>query len=383
MKTKIENCNTLDELFELWKTAQAEESDENYNSYKYGNVNKTSFLPEGIIDEEAYSKTDKKILFIAKEANWGGSDKNYNVNEKNDPFWLKSVVMDGLNKTNFSKGIAMLCNAYNSGNFNEPDYNHSCLNNIAFMNLNKRGGYNYSSFKTLYFYTKEYADFIAKEIQIINPDVIICCGSAVEWLMKEFIKIDNTEVDVLGVFHPSYFGVEKVLHLKKLECAIKHEPFEKTYTPDKPVYVKCNRGIIFDTNMTYDEGAVEEMLFPGDPCVAAFGAATRNIELLNIGDTVFYYHRGAGIIAAAEVVGEVMGDKDNGYLKRTVKMLVEPVRTERGYKGLKANADFRNKVKNETLNKRFFLSSTMKVPYLYGDEIQRAVDILNETLKGE
>ena len=209
MKTKIENCNTLDELFELWKMAQAEETDESYNAYKYGKVDKTSFLPDGIIDEESFSKVDKKVLFIAKEANWGGNNKDTEVNEKDDPFWLQSVVNDVWDKTNFSNGIAMLYNAFITGNYDKINYEHSLLRNIAFMNLNKRGGYNYSSYDTLYGYTKKYSEFIAREIEIINPDTIICCSDTVTHLFNTFIELDSIKPKIISVFHPSYFGVEK------------------------------------------------------------------------------------------------------------------------------------------------------------------------------
>lgn len=380
MKDKINNCTTLEELFELWKEAQVEESDESYNSYRYGKVDKTSFLPDGIIDEAAFSKVDKKVLFIAKEANWGGNNIDNEVNEKEDPFWLQGVVKKGWKKTNFSKGIAMLYNAYISNNFAETDEKHEPLINIAFMNLNKRGGYNYASFGTLYGYTSKYSEFIAKQIEIINPDIIICCSDTVAYLINTFIKAHITVPEIISVFHPSYFGVEKKAHLKRLECALNGEHFYKTQKSEKENKVAYKRGIIFDT---YDEQLAEEMFYAGYPRIEAFGEAAKYINRLNIGDVVYYYHKGVGIIAAGEVVGELKGDDDSYYRHREVKLLVEPVKKDGAFIGVKVDSNFRNKVKNENGDKGFFLRKTTKAPYLYGDEIQKTVDIIREELKGE
>lgn len=45
------------------------------------------------------------------------------------------------------------------------------------MNINKRGGSSSTDFKELNKYAEKYKEFIKREIEIINPDYIICCGS--------------------------------------------------------------------------------------------------------------------------------------------------------------------------------------------------------------
>lgn len=377
--TSIEYEYKIKELFNRWKNAQISESDEHYAKYRFGNVGKASFLPDGIIDYDTYAKADKKVLFIAKEANWGGNDTGTTIDEKDDIFWLQTVVTGNTKPTNFSKGIAMLNNAFISNNFDVIDENHKSLQSIAFINLNKRGGYSSCSYDTLSGYTTTYADYISEEIDLINPDVIICCGDSVLYLINTVIKLKGNQ-KIIGVFHPSYFYLAKEMHLKRLDCSLNEKPFEKTSGKLKSPTTTFKRGIIFDTNMTFDDEAVEEMLSPYNPHVAAFGKAAENIDSLNIGDTIFYYHKGAGIIAAGIIIGDVSEIEGTTYRKRAVELLVHPVRTTDGYVGLKVNNEFRNKVKNENGNKEFYLGRTVKVPYLYDTEIDVALSLLKDTL---
>ena len=62
-------------------------------------------------------------------------------------------------------------NEYTYSDFNE------IKKQIAFMNINKRGGSSSTDFKELNKYAEKYKEFIKREIEIINPDYIICCGS--------------------------------------------------------------------------------------------------------------------------------------------------------------------------------------------------------------
>ena len=384
--TAEEYIRESDKLFKKWKTAQSEESEESYNEYKFKNVSKTSFLPDGIVNPEMYFKTTKKVLFIAKEANWGGSDTENRVEGTDGDFWLQSVVSNtgkyGGKETNFSKGLAMLYNAYISNSFDTPDYFHEGLNNVAFINLNKRGGYSFCSYPTLEGYVKKYGEYIAKQIDLINPDIIICCGTALVNIVKQYVK-PNCTAKIIGVYHPSYYGICKTAHLKMFECALTGKPIEKEIEPDKTIHTKVKRGIIFDTNQSYNDAAVEEMLGTSQPCVSAFGKASENIDKLNIGDVIFYYHKGVGIIAAGEVTGSIIYNEIAEEKRRNVKLIIPPVRGGKGYIGVKVDATFRNQVKNESGNKQFWLNRTMKVPYLYDNEnqeIDKAIEIVKQKI---
>lgn len=385
--TAEEYMQDTDELFKKWKTVQNEEPDESYNEYKFKNVSKTSFLPDGIINPEMYFKATRKVLFVAKEANWGGSNTQNRVDGTGADFWLQSVVTKSGKyagkETLFSKGLAMLYNAYISDSFDSPDYSHEGLNNVAFINLNKRGGYSYCSYPTLVGYVNEYGKFIAEQIDLINPDIIICCGTALVEIVKKYAMPSRCTAKIIGVYHPSYYRISKTAHLKMFECALNNKPIDKIIEPDKTPHTKIKRGIIFDTNQSYNDAAVEEMLGTSQPCVAAFGKAAKYIDKLNIGDTIFYYHKGVGIIAVGEVTGSVIYNEIAQEKRRNVKLIIPPVRDENGYVGVKVDSNFRNQVKNENNNKKFRLNRTMKVPYLYDNEnkeIDKAIEIIKKAL---
>ena len=371
------------ELFEKWKKEQTIETDEDYNSYKFEKISKTSFLPDGIIDSEKYFSASKKVLFIAKEANWGGNNTENEVNGTNSDFWLQSVVNNtgayAGKETNFSKGLAMLYNAYITNSFDSPDYSHNGLKNVAFINLNKRGGYSFCSYPTLVGYAQKYGKYIAEQIDLINPDIIICCGIALVDIVKKYAK-PNCSAKIIGVYHPSYYGISKSAHLKMLECALNDKPIEKTIESSKASRTKLKRGIIFDTNQSYNDAAVEEMLGTSQPCVTAFGKAKEDIERLNIGDIIFYYHKGTGIIAVGEVTGPVIFNEFAEEKRRNVKLIIYPIRNENGYLGVKVDSSFKERVKNKILSKNFWLKSTMKKPYLFNNEIDKALQIVKQEL---
>lgn len=49
---------------------------------------------------------------------------------------------------------------------------------VAFMNINKRGGFTECE-TDLDDYVEKYKDLIDREIKIISPDIIVCCGMGV------------------------------------------------------------------------------------------------------------------------------------------------------------------------------------------------------------
>ncbi len=120
--------------------------------------------------------------------------------------------------TGFSSGLALLANAILNENFETPEKDISALRYVAFMNINKRGGFTECKTK-LSDYAENYKDLIDREIKIISPDIIVCCGSDVRTCLS---NIDSCKsVPVLEVYHPSYWLVKDTDKLKKLEDEFK------------------------------------------------------------------------------------------------------------------------------------------------------------------
>ena len=209
----------LEKLFEEW---QERHESENCSSE---NISKSNFIPDGIIDEASYMQSPKKILFIAKEAaclkEENTIEKNFET-AQNDGFWCRRVVLGEEGGTRFSSGLALLANAILNENFETPEKDISALRYVAFMNINKRGGFTECE-TDLDAYVEKYEDLIDREIKIISPDIIVCCGMGVRDCLS---GVDSCKsLPVLEVYHPSARYKTDTDRLKKLEDEIKNAQF--------------------------------------------------------------------------------------------------------------------------------------------------------------
>lgn len=208
------NSRLDSELFPVWESQYS--ADE-------------AFARDGVIDETLFESATKKVLFIGKEPNNPTQDL-WDYRE-----WWKAEL-----KYSFSTRIAEW--AYGILN-NFPDYDtiwkdgfynaHQALMSIAFMNLKKSGGTGNSSLEEMCTYAERDRDLIIKEINLINPDIIIL-GLSWEKLINSVFNRDemgwtNTGhgvwkgnyngADVIVFYHPSarnappaaYYLLEKVI----------------------------------------------------------------------------------------------------------------------------------------------------------------------------
>lgn len=205
----------LEKLFDEWRKRHISED------YSNDKISKNNFIPDGIIDEASYMQSPKKILFVAKEAaclkKGNTIEENFEI-AQNDGFWCRRVMLGEEGGTRFSSGLALLANAILNENFETPEKDISVLRYVAFMNINKHGGF--TECKTdLRGYAKIYKDLIDREIKIISPDIIVCCGSGVRDCLS---NVDSCKsIPVLEVYHPSYWLVKDTDKLKKLEDEFK------------------------------------------------------------------------------------------------------------------------------------------------------------------
>jgi hypothetical protein len=363
----LDKYNTIEELAFAWRQAHKDET--GAGSYLRENVPQQFFIPDGIICEEKYYSAKRKILFIAKEANWFWSDRDLAANEGVTPgyFWHRSVAFGEKRspRTMFSNRVAMLANALLQDNYeevNKTDY--AGLQAVAFMNLNKRGGYAYCDWSQLNGYVQTYHSWIAREIELIAPDIIICCGEDVKWLLGAHnISIPNGTV-LISLYHPSYFALSDIDYLNQLACAVKGESWEPRHkslsegADKKPI-----KGIIFDTNKTYSTNATFDMLTSGK--ISAYEDASRFVNSFNIDDYAFYYVTGKGVVAAGQIISDVERADFEGSQEsyRMVKMLV-PLRMPVDEMSLKAVSASELK----RMFHGFFFAATTKRPYLTEEE---------------
>ena len=171
---KVQECQDIIELFNLWKEKHNQESQEstkltfpkcgkNMPDYSY----RVSWTDDGPLGDE---NTD--ILFILKESN----NKECIIPSNND-FWMKKVV-SSKEKKEKSKPIPRRLMKITKDVMKEKFSEDTWFQNVAYMNINKRGGYSKCEPRQLCGYINEYASFIRREIELLNPKYIfVLCGS--------------------------------------------------------------------------------------------------------------------------------------------------------------------------------------------------------------
>lgn len=221
----------LEKLFDEWRKRHISEDYSNdkisKNKTSKNKISKNNFIPDGIIDETSYMQSPKKILFIAKEAaclKKGNTIEENFETAQNDGFWCRRVVLGEEKRgTGFSSGLALLANAILNENFETPEKDISALRYVAFMNINKRGGFTECKTDLLRDYAQNYKDLIDREIKIISPDIIVCCGMGVRDCLS---GVDSCKsLPVLEVYHPSARYKTDTDRLKKLEDELKNAQF--------------------------------------------------------------------------------------------------------------------------------------------------------------
>lgn len=133
------------------------------------------------------------------------------------------------------------------------------------------------------------------------------------------------------------------------------------------------KGVLFDTNASYDIAGqppwVEKMIMGRR--VSAYGDIKGAVDYLQKGDTVFYYQKGCGVIAAARIIGNAPRDFapdderywDVEFLTRT------PHRFDAPYNALSV-AEIR-----EATGLSFYLARTLKVPYLNSEQTEKLLQV--------
>lgn len=206
------NLNDIKELFKVWKDAH--KNDKYWKDTfpqcpccgiipPYSFVE--SFTVDGFLTEKKQLEEKRKvILFVGRESNV--SQEINNCGQTEDLFWMEKVWESKENKyTEYLKAIIEKLDA------NEYD--------CAYMNINKRGGYSACTLERLNNYVTVYSGFIKKEIELINPNIVVFLGTG-EYKYRQniigIIKETNENIECYEVFHPSAPGRNRSLDkLKK------------------------------------------------------------------------------------------------------------------------------------------------------------------------
>lgn len=143
-------------------------------------------------------------------------------------------------------------------------------------------------------------------------------------------------------------------------------PYDQHSNPDHA------KGVIFDTNLSYDEESIWYMC--GGDRVAAFGGIKGIMHSLSKGDIVFLYHKGHGIVAAGEVKSDVKEDTPADAMYRDLKWLTPKPRKDGALKSMPVW-----QIKQVT-GRNFWWAKTMKAPFLNKEESTNLLEGLKKVL---
>lgn len=154
----------------------------------------------------------------------------------------------------------------------------------------------------------------------------------------------------------------------KINSEIFFEFFAKPY--DYHINPKEMKGIIFDTNRSYDEKAIWDMMAKHK--VSAYGDIKHCVKAFNKGDYVLYYHKGYGVVG----VGKIKSSKakeipQNEEMYMDVELLTPVLNENEGIKHSISASELK-----QLLNKGFYFAKTTKVPYLSVEESEMVVKAL-------
>lgn len=193
-----------------------------------------TFFKDGIFNQEAWDKSEIKLLFVLKEVHEktkGASEPSaYGIENSIDFVSTENGGSDPYKgEEAMWKRVGILANAIFKMKTNPsaiPQYeelqkemqdnnNHKkTCDRIAVINLKKLAGGNYADSKeskaTLCFecHATKFYDKLIKQIDLIDPTIIICCGknSVIEslGLKKEdtVINIGEKKIPIINAFHP-------------------------------------------------------------------------------------------------------------------------------------------------------------------------------------
>ena len=229
--------------------------------------------------------------------------------------------------------------------------------------------------ETLNAYVQAYQHFIRRQIQLIQPDLIVCCGYDVKWLLSEYDLAPSCG-QVVWVYHPSYFAISDADYLSQLRCAMSGEKWKPAHKETAVEgAAQAVKGIIFDTNKTYSAVSTMDMLLGNK--VSAYEDKADLMDRFHVGDYVFFSVRGAGVVAAGRIVSDTEEKRypDGLYEKYRVVEFITPESEQipHGEAELKGLSWSRIVA---AVGHDFFKARTDKRPYLSEEECERLVEEL-------
>lgn len=163
----------LDELFKEWEAVSIANGDDV--------ISKDGLMRKQDADvNELWAESRKKIMFLLKDQpdGWGDDTRNWLTLPEEHRFAKRNREARPV----FLKRLALLLYGfiYNKLDYWSVDGKEvvKCWNEMpfAFVETKKQSGGKSVTNKTMNRYIDKYKDFLLKEIDILRPNIIVCCG---------------------------------------------------------------------------------------------------------------------------------------------------------------------------------------------------------------
>ena len=183
----VKSCENLESLFEIWKNKPIgimKYKDQESNEMITVTIDHSQvFISDGPICEKSWKQNEngKRILFLLKEAYGGYADWSLNdwlrKTGPSSSIWYRVVewTYGILNTTRESIPRYSPENISFNKSENEPN---EWLRQIAVVNIKKSGGRSSSDYGEIHAYAKHDKEEIIREIELLDPDIIVCGGTA-------------------------------------------------------------------------------------------------------------------------------------------------------------------------------------------------------------
>ena len=176
----------------------SERLDELYERYKRQLPQNEHFVPCGVVNEEAYEASSPKLVFLLKEVNDPRQERGWSM-----VGFLRKQVERGLNGQPMEhpqtwQVIGTWSYAIHNGfpryrYVNTPQNAAKGLNCIGMTNLKKSGGGGTAIYQVVREHAAKTIDLWKAELEIMSPDIIICCGTF--WIVTELLGLKPNQTD--------------------------------------------------------------------------------------------------------------------------------------------------------------------------------------------
>lgn len=193
---ELKQINCHDKLLDLWEEKFPTE---------------VHFNKDGIISKEHWEKSDVKVLFILKETN------NARQNIVDAISRALTTTSSGWWKGKVLRRVGRMAHGLTNYTGEVPNFNDAKLHgknstwNIAYINMRKTAGGPKTNKISFNRHVEEYAPYIRKQIELINPTIVVLGGTFKQ--LKKYIYPDLSHVSerihqheniiFINTFHPA------------------------------------------------------------------------------------------------------------------------------------------------------------------------------------